>query len=704
MSEEKSFRNVVLIAHDGAGKTALTEALVRCAAPGRTKSDGSTSRLDAEPEEQKRNFTLTTHLTYVDYHGATVNFLDAPGFTDCFAETERALAMVEGGLLLVSATLGAKHQTEQHWNLIVDRQLPCIAVVNRMDHERAGFFHAVDDLEKSLGARPVPLQLPIGSGASLKGVVDLITMKAHLYGTNGKYGGWREAAVPEELLQEATTLHTRLMETAAETDDRLVEKYLDTGDLSEEEIRRGLREGTINRRFLPVLATAARIGHGMQDVLDAIVQLLPGPAEGRRRLAGMDAHGQPATRLPSPTEAIAAQAFRNTIDPFVGRLTAFRLFSGTLKPGAVLVNTRTRTEEHVHHLYKLDGNTTTEVPEVSAGDIFVLQKLKDTHDGDTLADPANPLTLAPFPEPRRVIAYVLKAPAGVKDPGKHEEKLATALHKLLEEDPALVLERDAQTSEVMLKGMGQVHIEVAVEKLKRKFDVDVELSLPHPAYRETITAKSTAQGRYKRQTGGKGQYGDCHIHLEPLPRDGGVEFADEVRGGAIPKNFIPAVEYGIREAAHEGPLAGFPLVDFKVRCFDGSYHSVDSSEMAFRIAGSMALKNALPDAKPVLLEPMMKMDITVPEEMLGDVIGDLTSRRGRVNGMEPTPRGTIIRAIAPHAEVMTYAPELRSRTQGMGYFSMEFSHYDEVPSQLARKIIEAREKSGARKMKTELAQ
>ena len=702
MAEEKHFRNVVLVAHDGAGKTALTESLVRCAAPGRTKSDGSTSRLDADPEETKRNFTLTTHATYVDYHGTTINLLDAPGFTDCFAETERAMAVVEGGLLLVSATLGAKHQTEQHWNLISDRALPCIAVVNRMDHERAGFLRAVDSLEKTLGVRPVPLQLPIGSGPSLKGVIDLVSMKAHLYGTNGKYGGWRPAPVPPELLQEATTLHTKLMEAAAETDDKLVEKYLDVGDLSEEEIRRGIADGTRNRRFLPVLATAARIGHGMQDVLEAIIEYLPAPSY-IPTVTGADAHGVSQTRKRSAYEPVCAQAFRNTIDHFVGRLTALRLFSGTLKVGATVLNTRTRTEEHLAHLFKLDGSTPIEVKQVEAGDIFAMMKLKDTHIGDTLCDPANALTLTPFAEPRRVIAYVLKSPSGI-DAGKHEEKLASALHKLLEEDPALVLERDVQTGEVLLKGMGQVHIEVAVEKLKRKFDVDVELSLPHPAYRETITQKATAQGRYKRQTGGKGQYGDCHIHLEPLPRDGGVAFVDEVRGGAIPKNFIPAVEHGIREAAHEGPLAGFPLVDFRVRCFDGSYHAVDSSEMAFRIAGSLALKNALPEARPVLLEPMMKLDVTVPEEMLGDVIGDLTARRGHVVGMEPTPRGTIIRAVAPHAEVMTYAPELRSRTQGMGYFSIEFSHYEEVPGQLSRKIIEERTKSGAKKMKVELAQ
>jgi elongation factor G len=435
---------------------------------------------------------------------------------------------------------------------------------------------------------------------------------------------------------------------------------------------------------LPVLACAARGGIGVDDVAAAIVRYLPPPTVRREVKVKETKNG--ATTRPAQLDApLAMLAFRNTVDHFVGRLTACRIFAGSVKHGTSILNPRTGHSEIVQHVYRIDGNRTIEVPEAGAGEIVGLMKLKDVHVGDTLAaNDSSAVQLDLIPKPQRVIAYALKIDR------EHEEKVSTALHRLLEEDPSLELVRDEETNETLLKGMGQVHIEVAVEKLKRKFDADVHLELPHPAYHESINGKAKAQGRYKRQSGGRGQYGDCHIELEPLPRGSGIEFEDAIVGGVIPRQFIPSVEHGIRDAAKQGPLGGFPLVDFRARLVDGSFHTVDSSDMAFRIAGSMALKNALASARPVLLEPMMRLEVVVPDEMLGEVIADLTSRRGKISGMEPTSKGTLIHGQAPHAELRTYAPELRSLTKGMGYFTMELLGYEEVPTHEAQKVLAQR--------------
>src|SRR5947199_243043 len=589
MLDPKTIRNVAIIAHDGAGKTALTEALLRHDAPARASKDGSTSHLDVDPEETKRNFTVATHITFAEHDGVMLNLLDAPGFSDFLTDADRSMAVCEGGLLLVSAVSGVKHQTEAHWDMAAERSLPLLACVNKLDKERASFLRSLDDIEQTLKAKPVALELPIGLGDSFSGVIDLITMRAHVYTrkTDGKFGGYALEDVPEQLVDEAKRLRTRLVEAVAETDDAMLEAYLDGREPGEEMLIDGIAHAVLGRRFLPVLACAARPGIGVDDVAAAMVRYLP-PPTARREIKGKDGKNGEIVRNAQRDAPLTMLAFRNTVDHFVGRLTACRVFSGLVKHGAVIVNPRTGHNETV------------------------------------------------------------------------------------------------------LKGMGQVHIEVAIEKLKRKFDVDVHLELPHPAYHETITSKAKAQGKYKRQSGGRGQYGDCHIELEPLPRGSGVEFEDAIVGGVIPRQFIPSVEHGIRDAAKEGPLGGFPLVDFRVRLVDGSFHTVDSSDMAFRIAGSMALKNALAAAKPVLLEPMMRLEIVAPDEMLGEVIADVTQRRGKILGMEPTSKGTLIHAQAPHAELRTYAPELRSLTKGMGYFTMEFDHYDEVPTHEAQKVLEQR--------------
>jgi len=685
MLDPKQIRNVAIIAHDGAGKTALTEALLRHDAPARASKDGSTSHLDAEPEEAKRNFTVATHVTYAEHEGVLLNLLDTAGFSDFLTDTDRSLAVVEGGLLLVSAVSGVKHQTEAHWEMAAERSLPLIACVNKLDKDRASFLRALDDIEKTLRAKPIALQLPIGLGDSFGGVVDLVTMRAHTYARrqDGKFGGYVEEDIPEQLLGDAKKLRTRLVEAVAETDDVLLEKYLDGQEPGEEQIQEAIAHAVLGRRFLPVLACAARPGVGVRDLASAIVRYLPDPTS-RREIKGKDGHGKEMVRSARTDQAPTLLAFRNTVDHFVGRLSACRVFSGQVKTGQKLYNPRTNTEEILAHLYRIDGNHTAEIPTASAGEIIGLMKLRDVHVGDTLTAADAPMRLELIGKPQRVISYALKIDRD------QEEKAGVALHKLLEEDPSLELTRDPETNETLLKGMGQVHIEVAVEKLKRKFEVDVHLELPHPAYHETVLIRAKAQGKYKRQSGGRGQYGDCHIELEPLPRGSGVQFEDGIVGGVIPRQFIPSVEHGIRDAAKEGPLGGFPLVDFKVRLVDGSFHTVDSSDMAFRIAGSMALKNALAAAKPVLLEPMMRLEIVVPDDMLGEVIADVTSRRGKILGMEPTSKGTLIHAQAPHAELRTYAPELRSLTKGMGYFTMEFDHYDEVPTHEAHKVLEQR--------------
>jgi elongation factor G len=683
MPSNRTIRTFAITGADGAGKTALVEALLRIADAKRASPEGSTSRLDAEPEEKKRNFTLSIHPETFDESGRTFNVLDTPGFASFLAEVDWALRVSDGALLVVSAAEGAHNHSERHFDVLAESGLPALGVIGRLDHERGDFARAVADIESSLKVKPIPLHLPIGQGASLKGIVDVLAQRAHV--SDQGFARWSEQDVPAELKAQAEAARTAAVEAAAEADDELLGKYLEGGALSEDEIIAGLAKATAMQKVLPLAAVAAKPGVGVRELLELVVKLLPGPDA--RLLKGKDLKGSEVVVTPSGSAPFVGQVFRTTIDHFAGRVDYVRIFSGTLNADAVLMNPRTRTEERIAHFYKTDGAQNAEVKQAEPGDVVVLTKLKDAHTGDTLCDSDSPVLLPAFPEPNRPMAFAVHTKNA-------DDKAAAALHKLIEEDPSLELGRSPDTGEMLLKGMGQAHIEVTVERVKRKHGVDVTLSTPTPAYLETITASSKAQGKFKRQTGGHGQYGDCHVELYPKARGEGFEFEDAIVGGVIPRQFIPSVEKGIRGSLGAGPLAGYPVVDFKAKLVFGSYHDVDSSDMAFQVAGSMAFKKAVIEARPILLEPVMKLEVRVPEEYVGAVMGDLNSRRAKVQGMEPLPRGVLIRALCPHAEAMNYDADLRSLTQGVGYFTMEQSHFDPVPPHIAQKIVERRRAEG----------
>jgi elongation factor G len=678
-------RTFSVMGADGAGKTALVEALLRLADARRANPEGSTSRLDAEPEEKKRNFTLTLHPESFEEGGRSFHVLDCPGFAAFLSEVEWALQVTDGAFLAVSAVDGAHNRTERTFDLLDESGRPAIALVTRIDEEDADFARTLADMETSLKVKPIPVQLPFGTGGANRGLVDLVAMKAHVYDRKG-FAKFELADVPAELMADVERARTTLLEAAAESDDELLGKYLEGGGLSEEELVRGLTAGTRDRRFVPVAVACAKTGIGVREILDLSVALLPPPEA--REVKGKDLAGHEVKRPAAADAPFCGQVFKTTIDHFAGRVDYVRVFSGTLKPDATVMNPRTRTEERIAHEYRTDGAQNAEVQQAEPGDFVVLMKLKDAHTGDTLCDPAHPIVVPEFQQHTRPVAYALHGKGGSDD------KAAAALHKLIEEDPSLELVRNPETAELLIKGMGQAHIDVTIERAKRKHGVEIALSPPTPAYLETITASAKAQGKFKRQTGGHGQYGDAHVELVPLPRGSGFEFEDAIVGGVVPRQFIPSVEKGIRNALGSGPLAGYPVVDFRARLVFGSYHDVDSSDMAFQVAGSMAFKKAMQEARPILLEPIMSLEVRVPEEYVGAVMGDLNSRRAKVQGMEPAARGVIVRALCPHAEAMTYDADLRSLTQGIGYFNMQPSHFEPVPPHIAQKIIERRRAEG----------
>lgn len=684
-------RNVALVAHDGAGKSLLAEAMLfdAKAIPSFSRLTGNANAIvDTEPEEIKRNFTLASAVYHLPWNEHLVNVVDTPGYANFLPDVRNALQAVDAAVVMLSALAGVKRETERFWQLADEVEIPRIVFVNRLDEERASFLRAVDDLEKAFQVKFIAVQMPMGEETRLRGVIDLVEMEAHVYPED--FTGKVEVKdIPAELRAEAERLRQLMVDEVAAADDTLTERYLNGETLSAEDLYTGIREGILTKKFIPVLCGSAYKNIGARELLDFVTRALPSPGL-RQHLRVSTPNGEPAGIKPEPGEPLVALVFKTTVDPFAGRVSAARVVSGVLKHDSSVYNSVRRTRERIGKLFKFEGKSLVPAEEAMAGDLVAIPKLQETLTGDTLCDEKHQVIVDGFHEPKRLIAYAIR-PRDRRD----EEKVLASIHRLIEEDPTLALTRDSQTKEVLLQGMGQVHLEVAVERLKRKYDVEVELLEPKVPYRETIRGRARVQGKHKKQSGGRGQYGDVWLEIEPLPRGGGFEFENKIFGGVVPRQYVPAVEKGIVEAMESGFLAGYPVVDVKVAIVDGSYHSVDSSEMAFKIAGSVGFKKGIQEANPVLLEPVMSLEVTVPEEFMGAVIGDLNARRGRILSVDPMARGQRIRAQVPMAEVLRYAPDLRALTGGAGVFTMEPSHYEEVPTHLAAKIIDEARKRQA---------
>jgi elongation factor G len=681
--DTSKIRNLGIIAHGGAGKTSLAEAILfdtkMIDRLGRV--DDGTATMDFEPEEIKRKISITSALDHCEWNGHSIHIVDTPGYGNFIADTRACMRALDCAVVILSAISGVKAQTEEVWAWANEFEIPRIAFVNKMDRERASFLRAIDDMEKALGARGVPVQMPIGAEADFEGVIDLITMKAYLYDKDGS-GNFSEAAIPADCVDEANRLREHLVETVAEAYDALTEKYLEAGELTEEEIIDGLRVGTMRNTFTAVLCGSATSNIGVAHLLDAICAYLPSPLDRTKAVGVSPKGGEIIERSPDEAEPFSALVFKTTSDPYTGKITILRVYSGVLNSDSTIYNSSKGVDERIGQLYELEGKKQHPIKQAVAGDIVAVAKLKETVTGDTLCAPNNPIIYEPAKQLLPVISYAIE-PKTKAD----EDKIHSALHRMIEEEPTLESHRDAKTHEMIVSGMGQVHLEVIVEKLKRKFGVDVLLKTPKVPYLETIRGSAKVQGKYKKQSGGRGQYGDCWIEMSPTGRGEGYIFEDKIVGGVVPRQYIPAVDRGISDASQEGFLAGYPVIDFRVALYDGSFHTVDSSEMAFKVAGSMAFKKAMEVCKPVLLEPVMNLKVTVPDENMGDVIGDLNSRRGKVVGVEPKANSQIIRAVVPMSEVLAYSNDLKSMTSDRGLFSLEFSHYEELPTHLAQKVI-----------------
>jgi len=682
-------RNLGIVAHNSAGKTSLVEAILFNTGMNEKlgKVENGTSSMDFEEEEIKRQATLNSSLNHCRWNDYSLHIVDTPGVSNFLHDTRRCLRVLGGAVVIVSAISGVKSQTMQIWKWCDQFEIPRIAFVNKMDKERANFLKAVDAMEKSLGARAVVVTMPIGAEEDFKGIIDLVRMKAKVYKFD-ETGTYDEVDIPAEYQDEADRLREQLLEAVAEADDDLMEKYLEGESLSEEEILFGLREGTLTGVFTAVLCGSATANIGVRLLLDYITACLPSPIDKGTQTGVKPYTAELVERLPSEDEPFSAMVFKTINDPYAGKLSLMRVYSGTLSGDTQVYNPNKDEKERIGNILKLEGKKQNSIDLAAAGDIIAVPKLKVTATGDTLCDLKDQVMYEPLVPLKPVISFAL---AG-KSKGD-EDKIYTGLQRLMEEDPTLRITRDEETKEMVLSGMGQVHLEVAVERLKRKYGAEIILKEPKVPYRETIKTSTQLQGKYKKQSGGKGQFGDVWIEVKPLPRGSGYEFVDKIVGGVIPRNYIPAVDKGIIEAMKTGPLTKNQVVDVRVTLYDGSHHSVDSSEMAFKVAGSMAFKKAMEVCKPVLLEPIMAMEITVPDDCMGDVIGDLNSRRGKVVGVEPQANSQVIRAEVPMAEVLRYAPELRSMTSDRGMFSMEFSKYEEVPTHQTAKILENMDKA-----------
>jgi elongation factor G len=678
----EKLRNIALIAHGGAGKTSLAEVMLFNGGIlnriGRVEDQNTA--MDFEPEELKRNTSISSAFHQFPWKKHSVNIIDTPGDQNFFSDTKICMQAADSGVVIIDAVDGVKVQTEQAWDFAEEDNLPLMMFINKLDRERSDFRRVLSEAVEIFQPKPIITQLPIGKETDFKGVVDLIGMKAYVYDENGKA---KETGIPSEIADEVEVEREAFIENIAEADDELLERYLEGESLTDEDIINALKQGTHSRTFVPVLCGSATKNIGIDLLQDFIVNILPSPMDAGAKKGTDPATGEEVERLPDPDAPFSALVFKTVADPYAGRLSIFKIISGSLGSDGGFYNVNKASKERFSQLLRLAGKEQKPLQGACAGSIAAVAKLKDTTTGDTLCDENNKVLYKLAESLPPIITYSV-SPKTKAD----EDKVFTSLSRLLEEDSALKLDRNAETKEILLSGLGQIHIEATVEKLKRKFNVEVELNIQKVPYRETIKKKVRVQGKHKKQTGGHGQYGDCWITMEPLERGKGFEFVDGIVGGVIPRQYIPAVEKGILEASQKGVLAGFNCIDFKVTVDDGSYHAVDSSEMAFKVAGSLAFKKAAESADPVLLEPIMTITIITPDEYMGDIMGDLNGRRGRVLGMDTKGKNQVIKAIVPMSEFLTYAPDIRSMTGGRGMFTMEFSHYDEVPAQISQRIIE----------------
>ena len=680
-------RNIGIMAHIDAGKTTTTERILFYT--GKTHKIGEVhegaATMDWMVQEQERGITITSAATTCQWLGHRINIIDTPGHVDFTVEVQRSLKVLDGAVTVLAAKGGVQPQTETVWRQADKYQVPRMVYVNKMDTTGADFMLCVEQLHNRLKANAVPIQLPVGAEENFKGIVDLIKMKAFIH--KDDLGKEIEVCdIPAELQAQAEEFRAKLVEAAAEQDDELMMKYLEGEELTEEEIIKGIRKGTIANKLIPVCCGSSYKNKGVQELLNAVVNFMPSPLD-IPDIKGVDEEGNEVERKTSDSEPFAALAFKIATDPFVGKLCFFRVYSGTLEAGSTILNANKDKKDRMGRILLMHSNHRQDIDKVYAGDIAAAVGLKEVGTGDTLCDPAHPIILESmeFPEPVIDIAIEPKDKA-------NSEKMGIALAKLAEEDPTFKTWTDQESGQTIIAGMGELHLDIIVDRLKREFKVECSVGKPQVSYKETIRNKVKVQGKFIRQSGGRGQYGDVWLEMEPLEAGKGIEFESKIVGGVVPKEYIKPIEEGVREAAQNGILAGYPVIDFKATLVDGSYHEVDSSEMAFKIAGSMAFKEGCKQAKSVILEPIMRVEVTVPEEYMGDVIGDINSRRGRLEGMEAIQGNQVIRSFIPLSEMFGYATDLRSKTQGRGTYSMEPSHYEEVPKSVFDNIVASRAK------------
>jgi elongation factor G len=684
--EGANIRNVAIVGHGKAGKTSLVSAMLQTAGATQRlgRVDDGSSTTDYDEEEISRKMSISASLADVEWERSKINIIDTPGFNMFVHEAKLVLPVVDAAIVVVDGVAGVEVVTQRVWNYCEDYNTPRLIVVNRMDRERANAERVLESLYSAFGRNVIPIELPIGSEKNFNGVIDLVRMKAYTYQLGGS-GKGTETEIPANLKDQAQAAHEKLIEMVAEGDDKLMEKFFEAGTLSEEDLVPALHAAIREDRIFPVIFSSGLGNVGADRVMDFIVDYTPAPSEHEwvQGEAAASGNGDAPRRHETDAEPVSLYVFKTVNDVFAGRISYFKVFSGVLKNDATVQNFSRNASEKLSHISILQGKTAVPVNELHAGDIGAVAKLKETLTGDTLGDKSAPIQYPKVKLPEPAITFAIE-PKSRAD----EDKLGPSIHKLMEEDAMLRFFRDPQTKEFLIAGTGQQHIEVVVSKMKKRYHAEVNLKAPKVPYRETIRSKADVQGRHKKQTGGHGQYGDCKIKMEPLPRGGEFEFVNDIFGGAIPKNFIPAVEKGIKDAAARGYLAGYPVVDFKVSLYDGSYHDVDSNDLSFQMAGRIAFKKAMEVARPTLLEPIMAVEITVPDEFAGSIMGDLNSRRGRIQGMDNKAGNTVVKSEVPMSEMLTYGVDLTAMTQGRGSFNMEMHHYDVVPAQLQEKIIE----------------